>query len=117
MATYRPLLTPPPFRCGHAHTPANTVVAGRGADYCRACLVAGVRRLHPPVLLGDRVVAVLAAHPGGLRIDQLRAQLGYRQSRRAIHLAVWRLRRRRGVPIAAVRQGNRSWYVLRQEGV
>lgn len=118
MATYRPLPVPPPYPCGHERTPANTVVAGWGGDYCRACTVARGRAVLPrPVpVVGPRIVAALTAHPGGLRPAQLRAALGYRQRYRALVYAVWWLRRRRGVPIESVREGLGRRYVLRREG-
>jgi hypothetical protein len=126
MATYRPLLDRTglgPTTCphGHAWTPDNTYVHPTGSLVCRTCNRDALLRHRRSVGVPERgwlrrlVLATLAAHPEGLRVDRLRAKIGYRASAHSLHRAVWTLRHRRGLPIDSVREGRRVRYVLRRE--
>jgi hypothetical protein len=72
---------------------------------CRPCWNAYERRRRRRLGGGDKpqvaapALAALAAAPNGLRVDELRARLGYRQSREAMRQLISVLVRVKGVPI------------------
>lgn len=68
----------------------------------------------PSGWLQRAILAALRAHPDGLRPLRLRAKIGYRSNVESIIATVGTLRRR-GAPIASVREGLGCRYVLRRE--
>lgn len=109
------------FRCGHEKTPENTYATGRTGPICRTCQLAAVRAwrrrqgIRERGWLGRLILDALRRHPAGLRLLPLWAKIGYRSTPDSVRVSVGYLRRRQGVPIEVVREGNYSRYRLWEE--